>query len=167
MNRNDRIFTREDIACFPLLSEIPQLNGFIKLGELLPSVENESITIQNASDILLTKKGLVYAFVIDGRVFKVGKTETTMKERIKSYNCGKRAYRENGTCSTTNYMVLQSFLTINKIVEIYGVPIPPARFVWNGQEIETDVSPAKYIEGQFLKQITASLNARLPGCTQS
>lgn len=167
MNRNDRIFTREDIKYFPLLNEIPQLERFVKLGELLPNIENESITIQNANDILLTKKGLVYAFIIDGRVFKVGKTETTMKDRIKSYNCGKRAYRENGTCSTTNYMVLQSFLSINKIVEIYGIPIPPARFVWNGQEIETDVSPAKYIEGQFLKEITTSLNERLPGCSQS
>ena len=56
---------------------------------------------------------------------------------------------------------------MNKIVEIYGIPIPPARFTWNGQEIETDVSPAKYIEGQFLKQIAASLNERLPGCSQS
>ena len=56
----------------------------------------------------------MYCFVIDGKILKIGKTDTTMAKRVQSYNCGKKAYRENGTCSTTNYNILQSFLAINK-----------------------------------------------------
>jgi len=39
----------------------------------------------------------------------------TWEERLQSYNCGKKKYRENkGTNSTTNYKVLQTICNIQK-----------------------------------------------------
>lgn len=165
-NRNDRIYTAEDVKYFPLLEDTPELDDFIKIGEIIPNVEAQRLDVKEALPIFYEKEGMVYAFIIDDRVFKLGKTEVTMLERLKSYNCGKIAYRDNGTCSTTNYMVLQSFLNINKQVDVYGIPIPSATFIWKGKKITTDVSPAKYIEREFLKKITETLHAKLPGCTQ-
>ena len=79
-----------------------------------------SYYLKNKESSFEKNKELVYLFVINGYIQKVGSTTTTMKKRIQSYNCGKQDYRDRGTCSTTNYFVLQSFLRINKEFEIYA-----------------------------------------------
>jgi hypothetical protein len=94
---------------------------FQKIAELEPDLDKETINLTNIiNNDYLTKKGLVYIFVIDGYIVKIGSTTTSIKERIKSYNCGKENYRKNGTCSTTNYFILQSFLKIGKKIEIFA-----------------------------------------------
>lgn len=48
-------------------------------------------------------------------IFKIGMSRKTWEERLQSYNCGKKKYRENkGTNSTTNYKVLQTICHIQK-----------------------------------------------------
>lgn len=94
---------------------------FIKIATIMPDASIEALLVKNIIDERYTKEtSLVYLFVIDGNVVKVGSTTTTMKDRISSYNCGKKAYRKSGTCSTTNYLVLQSFLLIGKDIDIFA-----------------------------------------------
>ena len=57
--------------------------------------------------------------VIDNKILKIGQTITDVKCRIQSYNSGKKKHRKKGTCSTTNYFILQSLLNIDKRVNLY------------------------------------------------
>ncbi len=80
----------------------------------------EKLEINAIDEKNMKNEGLVYVFVIQGKIFKIGHSITPITKRVQSYNCGKVEYRKNGTCSTTNYFVLQSLLKINKIVQVYA-----------------------------------------------
>ncbi len=102
---------------------------FNLLCELVPNNSLEKLEINAIDEKNMKNKGLVYVFVIQGKIFKIGHSITPITKRVQSYNCGKVEYRKNGTCSTTNYFVLQSLLKINKIVQVYAffqnnLPIP-------------------------------------------
>jgi len=62
-----------------------------------------------------TTEDLIYVLVIEDKIFKIGKSITTMEKRIGSCHTGKNAYRqkENATNSATNWFILQSVLAIN------------------------------------------------------
>lgn len=140
---------------------------FTKIATLIPNQKKEKIEVKKDFDPRYkTIKGLCYAFVIGGKFIKQGKTESTMAERIKSYNCGKKKYRGTGTCSVSNYKCLQSMLAINKPIEIYAFFAPPIHFELFGKEIETTVSPAKYIENMFNEKAQKEFNGKLPWCIQ-
>jgi hypothetical protein len=142
---------------------------FHRIGVLRPEQEKERVVPvpDDTSDNGFKKGNALYAFVIDGHLFKIGKTDTTIAERINSYNCGKKKHREKGTCSTTNYMVLQTFLAINKEVEVYCYFLPKATLIIDGKVYEITESPSKFAEGLFLeKAISENNNARLLGCVQ-
>ncbi len=102
---------------------------FNLLCELVPNNSLEKLEINAIDEKNMKNEGLVYVFVIQGKIFKIGHSITPITKRVQSYNCGKVEYRKNGTCSTTNYFVLQSLLKINKIVQVYAffqnnLPIP-------------------------------------------
>lgn len=118
MNRNDEPLKEIDTT-IPM-NDFPYISHFKKIGTIKANEPTESIVIKSKESSFESDKELVYLFVIDGYIQKVGSTTTTMKKRIQSYNCGKQAYRDSGTCSTTNYFVLQSFLRINKDIEVYA-----------------------------------------------
>ena len=85
-------------------------NKFKKIAVLIPNLNKEKLDIEYCNINYKNEKGMVYLFVVNGVLLKIGSTITTLSKRIQSYNCGKKAYRLNGTCSTTNYFVLQNFL---------------------------------------------------------
>jgi hypothetical protein len=93
---------------------------FIHLCNLVPNKERERFEITTIDSEKIRRKGLVYVFVIEGKIFKVGQSIKDIRMRVQSYNCGKMEYRISGTNSTTNYFVLQSLLNINKIIKVYA-----------------------------------------------
>ncbi len=136
---------------------------FTHLCDLQPDKSKEKIDIteiQNETDF--KKEGLVYAFVIEGKILKIGHTITSIKKRIQSYNCGKTEYRIAGTNSTTNYFILQSILNINKIVNVYAFfPQQPVYEIF-GEKFSDSFPPSKRAE----KIILTSLEKNPIGCSQ-
>lgn len=150
----------------PQLSSYNLRSYFTKIGELVPNQEQEKLEFCGDIDKFSNIEGVVYLFVVDGKILKLGKTDTSMKKRIQSYNCGKRQYRENGTCSTTNYKVLQSFLSIGKNVELYCYFVPPITINLFGEEITITTSPSKCIEKAFQIKTQEQFGDKLSLCIQ-
>lgn len=140
---------------------------FTLVGELIPNQEKEKLEFYGDEEKYSNTEGAVYLFVIDDKILKIGKTDSTMKKRIQSYNCGKRQYKENGTCSTTNYKVLQSFLTIGKRVELYCYFVPPIQLDVFGETVSITTSPSKYIEKAFQKKTQEQFGDKLSLCIQN
>lgn len=164
MNKNDKPISNVD-GSFSL-EEFDFVDRFVKISTLKPLISKEKIE----ADIIYDKRyssrrGIVYVFVIDGKVVKIGSSTTSMKARIQSYNCGKQAYRDSGTCSTTNYFVLQSFLKINKPIDVYG--FFPESIVVDVFGVDEEVSiPPKIYEKNILKHLKEE--DKLPVlCTQT
>lgn len=151
----------------PNFSEYSLKSYFEKIGILKPNCQRERLDCEILNKKYSTLEGLVYCFVIDGKILKIGKTDTTMAERVKSYNCGTKAYRERGTCSTTNYNVLQSFLAINKPVEIWAYFVPPIKVEAFGESFEITTSPAKFLEKLFQEKTQAQFGEKLLFCIQN
>lgn len=162
-NKSDRILTRADIVAEMPFEDLPYKDFFSYYCDLVPDQAGERLLIKNAALDTLTKQGMLYAFVIDDKVVKIGSSITSFKKRVQSYNCGRQAYRDKGTCSVTNYHVLQSFLKINKRIKVYCYfPAWLKVKVFGENEI---VSPAKLFEKKLLTHLKK--NHRLPiMCTQ-
>ncbi|MDR3290095.1 MAG: hypothetical protein LBT02_02310 [Rickettsiales bacterium] len=140
---------------------------FIHLCDLQPNLEKERLEIINCEIDYLNKEGFVYIFVIKDKVFKIGESTTSIKDRIQSYNCGKKTYRKNGTCSTTNYFTLQSLLNINTSIEVYAYFPDEVEYIVLGNEIyKGSASPAKVAEGFVIKKFTSIFNKKPIGNIQ-
>ena len=114
---------------WPNWNDYSMKNYFTKIATLIPDQANERVYPSKDMDSRYkTLAGVCYAFVIDGKFVKQGKTDQTMAKRVQSYNCGKKSYRESGTCSGSNYKCLQSMLAINKPIEVYAFFVPPVYF---------------------------------------
>ncbi len=121
--------------------------------DLLPDHKYERIVIDNIQDDNLTGvEGFVYVFVINGRILKIGQSITSFKGRVSSYNCGKQKARDKGTCSVTNYFILQSLLKINKTVKVY-LMVPDHRD-WKlfGETGTVSFPPVKIWERKLLER---------------
>ena len=139
----------------------------VHAGQMIPDTVNEKLVWKPDADFQDGYTGLFYAFVVNGKFYKGGKTDNTMKDRIPSYNSGKSEYRKkNGTCSVTNYFVLQTLLNFNVPVDVYCYYVPKAKLEIFGEVVEISVSPSKYVEGIFLNQANKEFGAKLPGCFQ-
>ena len=108
----------------------------------------------------------MYIFVINGKIFKIGETTTSIKKRVNSYNCGKTEYRISGTNSTTNYFVLQSLLNIGMTVNVYAFFPPIATFTVFGETIQSSEAPSKYAERFLNREFIEKYNKKPIGCTQ-
>lgn len=158
----------EDIKNWPNFKDYTYNKYMTYAGKLIPDTKNEKLVWEPAVDFPNDYCGLFYAFVVNGKFYKGGKTDNTLVDRIKSYNCGKTEYRKkNGTCSVTNYFVLQTLLNFNVPVDVYCYLVPKAKLEIFGTTVEINTSPSKYIEGIFLNQAIIDFNDKLPGCFQS
>ena len=141
---------------------------FIYLCDLIPNIEKEKIEVNG--DLIganLQKKDLVYIIVVCGKIFKIGHTINNIHKRVESYNCGKERHREKGTCSTTNFFILQSLLHINRISRLYAYfPIKKEYEIF-GEVGEETFPSTKTVKKKILKDFQKRYG-RLPlGCTQS
>lgn len=133
---------------------------------LIPNIEEEKLEIEVSDNEMINKEGMVYIFVIDDYIFKIGHTITSIKKRIQSYNYGKTEYRINGTNSTTNYFVLQSLLKINRKVFVYAYfPTHPTYEVF-GKKFSDSHPPSKRAENILIESFIKKYNKKPIGCTQ-
>lgn len=77
-------------------------------------IKTEPADLAKAQNNFSTYKGVAYIITcqigIDEYIIKFGSTRKTMQERLSSYNCGTTRARSNGTCSTTNFKMMQSLV---------------------------------------------------------
>ena len=139
---------------------------FSHLCDLIPNIEKEKIEIQIVDGVNIKKAGLVYVFVINSKIFKIGHSITPITKRVQSYNCGKIEYRIAGTNSTTNYFVLQSLLKINEIVNVYAFFPEHPKYVLFGKEYQDSFPSSKRAENEILKDLIKNHKKKPIGCTQ-
>jgi hypothetical protein len=147
-------------------SDFAYKKDFTLICKLLPNVKEEKIEIEVIDNVKINLEGLVYVFVIEDKIFKIGHTITTIKKRIQSYNCGKTEYRINGTNSTTNYFVLQSILLLNLKVDIFAFYPDQPQYTLFGKSYQDSHPASKRAENIILTDFV-KLHQRKPiGCTQ-
>lgn len=137
-NKNDIPFTTDDVIRQPELKDF----NFSGIDDFVPActlkgepliidgdyIRNERIIVDRYEDnnmetIMRTTMGVCYlmTMTIYGRehIIKFGSTRTPFLKRLGSYNCGTVKARFKGTCSSTNFKILQSFITTRKDVSLY------------------------------------------------
>jgi hypothetical protein len=140
---------------------------FSHLCNLIPNNELEKLEIEVIDNKNIKIAGLVYIFVIDGKIFKIGHSITPITKRVQSYNCGKTEYRIAGTNSTTNYFVLQSLLKINQIVNVYAFFPEQPKYKLFGKEYQDSFPTSKRAENEIIKDFIKKHNKKPIGCTQT
>ena len=160
------VFTEKDIESWPLWENYSLKEYFVPLGTIYPDKDKEKLNWEAVEEMLNKYEGLDYSFVIEGHFYKLGKTDTTMQDRLTSYNCGTENFRKDGTCSVTNFKVLQTLLNINKPVTVFALLAPKAILTVFGKTYEISVSPSKFIEGILIDQAKKDFGDKLPGCFQ-
>ncbi len=153
MNKNDKPYNNIDEIRDINFDSIPFANKFTKICSLYPNKKLERLELIDVlNDDIINKNGLIYCFVHKNKLLKVGCTTTSLSKRIISYNCGKEKYRFNGTCSTTNFFVLQSLLNFNVIIDVYCY-FPEQIKVDVFGSIETSSLPVKLYEKCILSKL--------------
>ncbi len=140
---------------------------FDLLCELIPNNNLEKLEIKAIDEKNMKTEGLVYVFVIQGKIFKIGHSITPITKRVQSYNCGKVEYRINGTNSTTNYFVLQSLLKINEVVQVYAFFPEQPTYTLFGKTYQDSFPTSKRAENVILKDFIKNHNKKPIGCTQT
>lgn len=139
---------------------------FVKLCLINPDVANERMLVKTVDADRCKEKGLVYVLCLNKRIFKIGCTITQFEKRVQSYNCGRQAFRDSGTCSTTNYFILQSILKINRPVTVYAYFPKMMKYSIFGRRGEERFPSPKAVEKEILRRFQQR-HSRVPiGCTQ-
>jgi len=92
---------------------------FIHVCDLMPNKEKKKLSITIIDEENYRIKNLVYIFVIDGTIYKVGETKRSIRERINNYNSGNS--KKSGS---TNQEILNDFIKKNKEVNVFIYSIP-------------------------------------------
>lgn len=165
-NKNIQPLTVSDLKNEILYSDFEYKENFIHLCDLIPIQSKEMVEIEIIDKENYDKEGLIYVFVIDGRILKIGQSIGNIKSRIQSYNCGKTEYRISGTASTTNYFILQSFLKINQKINVYVYfPKKPEIDIF-GEKIRTTRPVTKVVENKIIKDFIKKHGKKPIGLTQ-
>lgn len=133
---------------------------------LIPNRNKEKLEIEEVDSNACRKDGIVYVFVINNRIFKIGESINSIIHRVQSYNCGKLDYRLRGTCSTTNFYVLQSLLNIDTKVEVYGYFPEQPKYTVLGKTFKNSKPPSKTAENLIIKNFEKKYGKKPIGCTQ-
>ena len=167
MNKNDNPLA----SLSDLINEIDYANfaykkHFRHLCNIKADLNRERMGVEAISFDKIDISGLVYVFVIGGKIFKIGHTITGIEGRVQSYNCGKKKNRGKGTCSTTNYFVLQSVLNIQEDVQVYAYfPNVCSYEIFGEPGTESFPSP-KAVEKKIIKDFTQQHGKKPIGCIQ-
>lgn len=139
---------------------------FSLICNLIPNREKERLDIEAIDVDACQDHGLVYVFVIKGKIFKIGESITPIIKRIQSYNCGKIEYRINGTNSTTNYFVLQSLLSIGEKVQVYAFFPDQPEYELFGKKYKDSWPVSKRAENIIINDFISKHSKKPIGCTQ-
>ncbi len=166
-NRNILILKKiEELKEEVNYNEFEYKKYFSHICNLIPNKEKEKLELERINDEKVKDYGLVYILVIKNKIFKIGQSITSIKDRIQSYNCGKIEYRIAGTNSTTNYFVLQSLLGLNEIVNVYGYFPDKKEYEIFGEFGEDSFPPAKKVEKKIIADFIKKHNKKPIGNTQ-
>ena len=166
-NKNDRPLT----SAADLRGEVSYQNfefkpHFVRLGALRPEAAKERLVLTPAAKAKIDRRGMVYVLCINGKILKIGCTITDFAARVQSYNCGKKAFRASGTCSTTNYFILQSILNINRAVTVYAYFPKLMKYDIFGKRGEEPFPSPKAVEKEILRRFIKRHGQVPIGCTQ-
>ena len=166
-NRNDNPLQ----SVGDLRAEIPYCKFDLKkhfrhLCNLKPDVKNERLLVEPVDAKRFNERGLVYVFCVNGKILKIGHTITDINKRIQSYNCGKKAFRDSGTCSTTNYFILQSLLNINRTVKVYAYFPDLVKYNIFGKSGAERFPSPKAVEKEVIRRFELQHDQIPIGCTQ-
>lgn len=139
---------------------------FEHICDLIPNKNLERLDIKILDDEKCKIGGLVYVFVVNGKIFKIGQSICNIVKRVQSYNCGKIEYRISGTNSTTNYFVLQSLLSINLPVEVYAFFSDLPEYDLFGKHYKDSWQVSKRAENIIINEFIEKHNKKPIGCTQ-
>ena len=84
--------------------------------------------VEGKEEDFKSTRGKIYTIVFNNKIVKIGQTSNTLKNRFSSYACGTRKYRERGTCSVTNYQIMESAYAVlmgGGSVEVYSYTVEP------------------------------------------
>jgi hypothetical protein len=167
-NRNDYFLKSiDDLKDEISYQDFEYKEHFLHLCNLIPNIDKEKIEVETVNKDKVKIAGLVYVFVISGRIFKIGHSITPIAKRVQSYNCGKLRYRIAGTNSTTNYFVLQSLLKINEIVNVYAFFPEHPKYTLFGKEYQDSFPSSKRAEKEILQDFLVKHKKKPIGCTQT
>lgn len=141
---------------------------FTHLCTLAPNNDNERLDVREIHDPdLWGRRGLVYAMVVEDRIFKIGQSINTFKDRLGSYNSGRMSFRSRGTNSSSNFFALQTFLQLGHPVEIYA--LFPDHKTWRFLgETGREAFPSSKVAERIVLGMFRESYDRLPlGCGQS
>lgn len=167
-NKNEVLVTAAEIDAITfMLDDLEFKDEFRFLCKLHPNVARERLEIVDAVNekaFNIRRPALLYIFSIGGKILKIGASMTSLKGRIGSYNCGTLSNRLRGTCSTTNFFVLQSLLKYGQDIDVHLFFIPTVNHDVFGTSREIPHNP-KYWENVILAKLKKE--GRLPlFCTQ-
>lgn len=168
INRNDAVISSlDELDSECEYSNFEYKKDFSLICKLIPNMDKERLDIEILDKSKCDEEGFVYVFVVNEKIFKIGQSTTNIIKRIQSYNCGKAQYRKNGTCSTTNYFVLQSLLNLNLEVFVYAFFPPKPRYEIFGQVFEDSYPPSKKAENIIITDFIKKHGKKPIGCTQT
>lgn len=167
-NRNDRIIkTVRELAGEARFSQYRFNNHFMHLCNIIPNRGKERLEIVVMDKTKIAQTGLVYVFVVKDKIFKIGQSIGDFSSRVRSYNCGKNKFRDRGTCSTTNWFILQSILAMNCTVQVH-VYFATAKTYKIFDEVGKDHFPStKIIERKIIKDFVEIYGKKPIANTQS
>ncbi|MDD3187454.1 MAG: GIY-YIG nuclease family protein [Bacilli bacterium] len=166
-NRNIQIIkTYEELENEVDYEQFEYRDYFYLICNLIPNKEKERLEIEVIDTDACNDHGLVYVFVVKGKIFKIGESITPIVKRVQSYNCGKVEYRINGTNSTTNYFVLQSLLAINEVVQVYAFFPQQPEYEIFGKKYKDSWPVSKRAENIIINAFIANHEKKPIGCTQ-
>ena len=141
-------------------------NNFSLIAIGNPDSQNEKWIMDVKDEKYNNTCDLIYALVVEGKLLKLGKSITTMKERISSYHCGKNAYRQkkNATNSATNWFILQSVIAMGKPVYVYAFFTERSYGEFMGEKFQNRIS--KEIEAIILARFAEQYGFRPLGNRQ-
>ena len=121
------------------------------------AVDNNSFSKEeNPSELIFEATDVVYLFVVDGVILKIGQTSKTMAKRIDMYNAG----RKNGK---TEQRLLDYLMSTKKKVYLYVVSASQGEILFQGKRQTTT---SRQVE-QFLIKEYVNHFGRLPLSNES
>ncbi|EJB30191.1 restriction endonuclease [Helicobacter pylori NQ4200] len=112
---------------------------FNLLCELVPNNSLEKLEINAIDEKNMKNEGLVYVFVIQGKIFKIGHSITPITKRVQSY----------------------------KIVQVYAFFPEQPTYTLFGKTYQDSFSTSKRAENVILENFIKNHNKKPIGCTQT
>ncbi len=132
-------------------------DDFKHICYLVPNDKEECLDFISKDDKLINERGLVYIFVLDGKIFKIGHSIRSIRDRVRNYNGAKAS-------GSTNYFVLQSLLKLGKTTKVYAYFPKKLKYKIFNKEGTDSFPSVKVLEKNILKDFRKKYSKLPIGC---